>query len=234
MGRDNDTGRTGAESPDDVNEKLRELERLHSLSGSLIAELIEGEAPSPEPDPAPAAYRVAVVVGHEPTRPGACNRASNLCEFEFNEFIADTMLKSPMEGIELLKVHRHPGTYSALPEKVNALNPDLVLSLHANGYDGDASGTEMLYAEGSKDGQAFAELLQNRVLLALSLPDRGAKSRVRSDRGGTILFGTKAPAVIAEPFFIDNDKDLATANANIGGLVSAYLTAIRDYHIASV
>jgi N-acetylmuramoyl-L-alanine amidase len=40
--------------------------------------------------------------------------------------------------------------------------------------------------------------------------------------------GTIAPCVIAEPFFIDNDKDLTRAQADIDGLVQAYADAIDE------
>tara|TARA_R110000796_G_scaffold252537_2_gene387478 strand:+ start:29818 stop:30462 length:645 start_codon:yes stop_codon:yes gene_type:complete len=211
-----------------VNAKLLKLRQLNEQSRALIAELIEEDKPTPVP-PAADKFRVAVVVGHEPTRPGACNREANLCEFEFNDWIADQMLLDPPVGIELLKVHRHPGTYSALPAKINALNPDLVLSLHCNGYDGEVSGSETLYTSGSSDGARFAGMIQARVLSALHLANRGIKSRVRGDRGGTLLFGTEAPAVIAEPFFIDNDSDLATANSNLARLIDAYLKSIAEF-----
>lgn len=188
-------------------------------------------APTPSPGLPQPEFRVAVVVGHEPTKPGAGNRAANVYEFEFNDWIADQMLKA-FDGdpvIKAIKVHRHPGNYSQLPAKINALKPDLVISLHANGFDGEATGTEMLYAEGSERGKRFAGLLQQRVLVALGLRDRGVKSRVKSDRGAHLLYGVTAPAVIVEPFFIDNNSDFGIANANITNLVNAYVAAIREY-----
>ncbi len=39
---------------------------------------------------------------------------------------------------------------------------------------------------------------------------------------------TKAPCVISEPFFIDNDSDLDRARDDIEGLVAAYATAIDE------
>ena len=91
------------------------------------------------------------------------------------------------------------------------------------------SGSETLYTSGSSDGARFAGMIQARVLSALHLANRGIKSRVRGDRGGTLLFGTEAPAVIAEPFFIDNDSDLATANSNLARLIDAYLKSIAEF-----
>lgn len=198
---------------------------INRASAALNSEL---DPPEPTPPIVPD-FRVAVVVGHEPTKPGATNKATGLSEFKFNDWIADQMLDSPPPGIELVKVHRHPGTYSQLPAKVNALNPDLVISLHCNGYDGEATGTEMLYAEGSTKGKRFAELLQAQVVSALQLRNRGVKPRKRRDRGGHILNGTKAPAVIVEPFFLDNDSDLQRANERLSELIAAYLKAIAEF-----
>jgi N-acetylmuramoyl-L-alanine amidase len=42
---------------------------------------------------------------------------------------------------------------------------------------------------------------------------------------GTLCY-THAPCVIAEPFFIDNDQDLARAREDLDGLARAYAEAI--------
>ena len=60
----------------------------------------------------------------------------------------------------------------------------------------------------------------------LDLPNRGAKPKTAEDRGGYLLMNTDAPCVIAEPFFIDNNKDLKIAQENKGDLVAAYFSAI--------
>jgi N-acetylmuramoyl-L-alanine amidase len=48
------------------------------------------------------------------------------------------------------------------------------------------------------------------------------------DRGGYLLRYTKAPCLIAEPFFIDNNNDLTRAQEDLDGLTSAYASAIDE------
>lgn len=63
---------------------------------------------------------------------------------------------------------------------------------------------------------------------ALGINDRGIKPKTAEDRGGFLLRYTSMPCLIAEPFFIDNDEDLAKANSNRDELVQAYADAITE------
>ena len=59
-----------------------------------------------------------------------------------------------------------------------------------------------------------------------SFDNLGVKPKKSEDRGGYLLRYTHAPCVIAEPFFIDNDEDLARAREDPDGLALAYARAI--------
>ena len=72
----------------------------------------------------------------------------------------------------------------------------------------------------------MAEILQNAMVGYLKLPNRGVKPKTSEDRGGYLLRYTEAPCVIAEPFFIDNNDDLARAQEDLEGLAEAYAGAI--------
>ena len=111
---------------------------------------------------------------------------------------------------------------------INSLDPHFVVSLHCNAYNGQASGTEVLYYHKSKIGEGIAKILQNHLLKFLGLRDRGIQPKTSEDRGGHLLRYTRAPCVIAEPFFIDNDQDLAKATENLEGLAAAYARAIDE------
>ncbi|KKK66742.1 hypothetical protein LCGC14_2961020, partial [marine sediment metagenome] len=52
--------------------------------------------------------------------------------------------------------------------------------------------------------------------------------RTAEDRGGYLLRYTKAPCILAEPFFIDNNDDLARAQVDLDGLASVYANAIDE------
>jgi len=155
--------------------------------------------------------KCALVVGHKPTRAGACNQTYRICEFELTDNIVDMVMESlrdsvdPDCGIELVKVLRN--TYGELPFDINKLHPDFIVSFHCNSFDSKVSGTETLYCYGSTRGKKVAEIIQRNMVTSLGLPDRGVIPKREKERGGHLLKHTKAPAVLLEPFFIDNDSD---------------------------
>lgn len=155
--------------------------------------------------------KCALVVGHKPTSPGACNQTYRICEYEFNDNLIEQVRTSlvdaidPDGGIEIEVVYRNK--YKELPAKINKLNPDFVVSFHCNAFNKKASGTETLYYHTSNKGEKIAQIFQNNMVQALGLPNRGIKPKGSEERGGYLLRYTNAPAVLIEPIFIDNDKD---------------------------
>lgn len=147
--------------------------------------------------------KVALVVGHKESSPGACNSTCNVCEFGFNDRLVQKIDCLLDERCETEIVYRD--TYKALPDKVNELNPDFVICFHANAFNTKVSGAETLYYYKSKKGKRIAEIFQERLVDVLGLHDRGIKPKSSEQRGGYMLKCTNAPCVILEPFFIDND-----------------------------
>ncbi len=167
----------------------------------------------------------ALVIGHKKTSPGAVNPRTGLSEFVFNDDLS-RRIEEKVQNVEVQRVYRR--TYEELPKDINALNPTFVVSLHCNAFNGKASGTEVLYYHRSQKGRTIAEVLLRHLVNHLGLPNRGLKPRTAEDRGGYLLRYTKAPCIIAEPFFIDNDQDLARAQEDLDGLALAYAKAIEE------
>jgi N-acetylmuramoyl-L-alanine amidase len=167
----------------------------------------------------------ALVIGHKKHSPGAVNASSNLSEFDFNEDLA-LRIEGKIQGTDIQRIYRR--TYKELPDDINALDPDFIVSLHCNAFNGKVSGTEVLYYHKSEKGKDMAGILLNHLVEHLKLPDRGVKPRSAEDRGGYLLRYTNAPCVISEPFFIDNGKDLARVQEDMDGLVAAYAAAIDE------
>jgi len=165
----------------------------------------------------------ALVIGHKKTSPGASNKQSGVSEFKFNDALAQD-IEPEVSGVLVQRVYRR--TYNALPGDINELNPDFILSLHCNAFNTQTSGTEVLYYHRSVKGTRFAEILNEHLVQALGLPNRGVKPKASEDRGGYLLRNTVAACVIAEPFFIDNDSDFEVANEKRDALVKAYAAAI--------
>ena len=166
----------------------------------------------------------ALVIGHKKTSPGASNKSSGLTEFEFNDSLAQ-QIEASVTNVRIQRVYRR--TYNTLPEDLNQLDPDFIISLHCNAFNTEASGTETLYYHKSVKGKKIAKVLNDHFVSALGLKDRGIKAKSVEDRGGFLLKTTNAPCVITEPFFIDNDQDLNTVEANHTELVQAYSNSIE-------
>lgn len=167
----------------------------------------------------------ALVIGHKKTSPGAVNAALGLTEFAFNDDLA-RRIHQKTKSVKVQLFYRR--TLETLPGDLNEIGPDFIVSLHCNAFNQRASGSEVLYYHQSPTGKRLAEILQQRLCACLGLPDRGIKPKTSEDRGGYLLRYSKAPCLIAEPFFIDNDLDLATAQENLDQLADAYAQAIEE------
>lgn len=166
----------------------------------------------------------ALVIGHKKASPGARNRKAGLTEFAFNDRLARGIERA-VKGVKVQRVYRR--TYRTLPKDINKLGPDFIVSLHCNAFNGNATGTEVLYYHRSRKGKAIARQLNKKLVAALGLRNRGIKAKTSEDRGGYLLRYTQAPCVIAEPFFIDNNRDLKVAERKRKALVQAYAAGIE-------
>lgn len=173
--------------------------------------------------------RVVLVVGHEKNKPGSCNEDFDICEYEFNKRLTCLVQEYIAENTDfcILRVFRRTN-YSNLPNELNELEPDLIISFHSNAFNKKATGTETLYFHTSSKGRLCAEVLQNKMVGALSLRNRGIVPRERINPGGHLLANTKAVCLIIEPFFIDNNADYLTVQANLDKLALAISSGVED------
>ena len=222
----------------DILFRARVVEILPRLTGALMQMLVEkgivsiaeikehlSELEEKEEEIVEPKKLCALVIGHKKSSPGAGNDRAGIHEFEFNEDLA-IRIEKKTQNTKIQRVYRR--TWGELPADINGLDPHFVISLHCNAYNGRASGTEVLYYHKSKIGESIAKILQNHLVAFLGLRDRKIQPKTSEDRGGNLLRYTKAPCVIAEPFFIDNDEDLARARNDLGGLAEAYASAIDE------
>ncbi len=188
-------------------------------------------APTPITNPVPDAKKPKLVIdiGHRAKAPGACSPKFKVCEFPLNTEIAK-MMKTMVKNAEVVITSRDPNSDSqtGLAAKINALNPDFVLSLHANAATPAAEGTEMLYFHSSAKSKQMAEIYQKHVLAALKFRDRKILPRKGTDRGGALLQYTKAPCVLTEPFFLSNDRETEFVLNNKHLLAKAYSDAVDE------
>ncbi|AXO94424.1 N-acetylmuramoyl-L-alanine amidase [Bacillus anthracis] len=95
---------------------------------------------------------------------------------------------------------------SNIVRNCNSHSVDLVISFHLNSYNGAATGVEVCYY----DQQALAAKVSAQLSKDVGWPNRGAKERKEL----YVLANTKAPAILIELGFIDNDSDMAKWDVN--------------------
>lgn len=172
---------------------------------------------------------IALEIGHTPASGGAAHVDTHLTEYDFNQTLA-RCVAGHLPKVDPVITGRDWGdpNGSRLPDKLNGMDLDAVVALHANAYKHKALGCETLYWPDSEGGQVLAELLVDHFHEALGNPLRGAKGR-REGRGAYFLKNTEMVYVLAEPFFIDETEDLHLAQKNLGSLAWAYAESIRLY-----
>ena len=173
--------------------------------------------------------KCALIVGHRKSAKGASSSDGSVVEFDFNSELAKEIKKRVRKArVEIVFRTNSDNGLKKLPGKVNAVGPHFILSLHCNAFNGSAKGTETLYFNSSARGKKLAKIVQDQMLDALELRNRGIKAKKEGDRGAHLLKFTKAPCVICEPFFIDNDNDLEVAQRRKKRLAAAYAKAIDN------
>lgn len=175
---------------------------------------------------------IVINIGHGGKDPGAINAVQNVTEHEFNKGLGNALhaklIKAGHRVDTVIQDNRGVGIVAKM---ANALNPDIVVSLHSNASPNlSATGTETLYWHTSSKGKTLAACIQPHMVKVLGLPDRGCKSRDNL----AVLRDTKCPAVIVEPFFISTTKDYLVAAQKVDELAQAIADGIEDYFLRQV
>lgn len=172
----------------------------------------ERETPSPI-DPVKAT--LCIVVGHEKKAPGA-RLATGGSEYEYNNTVAHMARMYSVNRYPNLKVeiiHRDGIGISGAYKKAAALNPDALIELHFNAFNGKAKGTETLCSVNMND-KKLAAIIHAAICKTFERggPSRGVKVLSRSDRGGQSLYSAPGAAnCLVEPFFGDNEDEAKLA-----------------------
>lgn len=183
--------------------------------------------------------RVVLVVGHSQILQGASNESFKIhgevaSEFNFNNMLAKKIVDlNVKKDIELIIEYRDTD-YEALPSEINIHDADLVISLHCNAFNKKVRGCETLYYKHTTISDKIASAMQKNLYKAMQNPSRGIKGRDHNrakkifERGAYLMKYVKAPCVICEPFFIDNDAELDFALLHTSELALAYLKGIEE------
>lgn len=157
--------------------------------------------------------RIAVYAGHGGTDNGASSNGRLEKDYTLALMTEVTrILRS--RGYEVINNRTGDTNRSITADarKANENDVDAVVEIHLNSNEGiPQNGTETYYSAFDKGtGRRLAENI-NREIVALGFADRGIKTRLNSR--GQDYFGiirlTKAPAVLVETAFINNENDMA-------------------------
>lgn len=172
--------------------------------------------------------KICVIIGHGGNDCGAVSQDRKISELVYNTEIANDLVELLEDNGYEAFTHNRGYSKTENTTLINSLNPDLIISLHCNSADTIATGTEAIHYPDSKNGKRFAELLSKNVSEALGLKNRGAKEPWHG-RGSGLLSRTKAPCVISEPFFIDNNEDLKAGLEKREEYMQAIVKSIDEY-----
>ncbi|MDR4987145.1 N-acetylmuramoyl-L-alanine amidase [Bacillus cereus] len=105
----------------------------------------------------------------------------------------------------------------------NSHDVDLVISFHLNAYDGKANGVEVCYY----DQQALAAKVSAQLSKDIGWSNRGEKKRTDL----YVLNETKAPAILIELGFIDNEADMA--KWDVDKIANSIVNALTGQRVGS-
>lgn len=175
------------------------------------------EAPKAEPSkpnipeiPDSSKKKIVLIVGHSPTDSGAIGW-NKVKEFDYNLKVAEMLNKS--HGLDY--VVRGKGGIAGAAIAALAKNPDLIIEMHLNAFNGKAEGCCALVLKGDEQSAVYARKFTkmfcdkfNRKLRS----DKGVLWVDSSDRGGFSLSVLKPAraAILIESFFIDNPNEWVT------------------------
>ena len=163
---------------------------------------------------------IAIGAGHNVMDGGAFNKKYKLnenmighaCIPVFEHYVNELSKLEETEFEYVVKTIERENSkngYIGVPARVNAINPDVYLELHANANSNKAAaGHYVLHYFASETGKLIADTINNRVYGEVLGTQKRANSAVTKGMNGyNTLFKTSCPAVILEPFFMSNDED---------------------------
>jgi N-acetylmuramoyl-L-alanine amidase len=171
--------------------------------------------------------KIAIIIGHRSGSQGAYSKHLRLTEYQFNSTVA-LMLS------DIADIYERPNTrfvseafrIKQLVNEINKHDYELVISLHFNHFHIEqANGVEALYFITNKFSKVIAQEYVTMVSDQFKVKPRALVSvRSTKQRGGTLICGLKAPAILVEPFFGSNEYDAL----QFKGKEAPYSKLLRD------
>lgn len=148
--------------------------------------------------------------GHGGTDPGAVSKTGTK-EAEITKEICQILAdRLKLNGYNFCVFQQKQSFFEIVKEE-NKSGATLFISVHCNSFkDVSANGVETLYYSTSKKGKQIAGIMQNEIVKATCLRNRG----IKTNDGLYVLKHTKAPAILIECAFISNPTEEALLKNN--------------------
>jgi len=200
-------------------------------SGNLNGYVNEGYLDSTKPaSPSPDAPGKTVVLdpGHGAHDPGASGNG-----IQEKDIVLDVGQRTQgfLEdmGYNVIMT-RSDDTFLELSERTalaNNSNTDIFVSIHANAASPSATGTETYYSTSNpyqSDSSQLSTFIQDRMVQALGLSDRGVKTQ-----NFYVIRNTNMPSSLLEMGFLTNGNDANVLSTHKNALAEGIALGINDY-----
>ena len=149
--------------------------------------------------------KVAIIIGHDKTSPGAFSKVLGQSEYIYNSEVAAN-LSGVADIYKRPVANGYKTQMEILAKQINQKNYDLVLELHFNSFNNIANGCETVGFVGNDKTKKIGESYCDVISKAYNINNRGHKTSPAGGRGYWFLKLMNAPALILEPFFGDNQE----------------------------
>lgn len=147
--------------------------------------------------------KIFINAGHGGTDPGAVSK-NGTKEADITKKVSSLLACQLIQKGFNVEFFQQNKTLSEVSQVENSSNSDLFISIHCNSFsDSKANGIETLHYPTSTKGIKLARLVQNELIEATTLKDRGIKAR----NDLHVLRKTKAVAILVELAFLSNPEE---------------------------
>lgn len=229
-------------------EKSDDLKRSKLLGKELnqfLTEQIEVNAPAIIKEPKGNKVRLALVVGHTSKARGATLHGGG-SEYQYNSKVAERALKFArdvaFDEIDVLVVYRDSVGIQGAYDKVIDFDPDAVIELHFNAFNGRVAGTEILYHDDKDLDPKLERDFAKHILQAMydvfrpgAKPTdkalRGEKEVKTSEERGwyNVSRAIEFPSVLVEPFFGDTASEAKLGREKLDQYAQMLITSTVDF-----
>lgn len=147
--------------------------------------------------------KIFINAGHGGIDPGAVSK-NGTKEADITKKVCSLLACQLIQKGFNVEYFQQKKSFIEVSETENNSKSDLFISIHCNSFtDSKAKGVEVLHYPTSTKGLKYAQIIQNELVEATTLHDRGIKARADLH----VLKRTKAVAILVELAFISNPEE---------------------------